>query len=178
MLRTFLAKLPDFDDEEALPRALDHAEAFPQPHRALAFLTAWPDLHRAARLVTGHRPRLAGRPVQRAGSRGRRSSPCTIRWPRRSSIAACSTASSNPVAAQPTPMVRAISRNSTAWPAGWRRARSVPRPGCLPCDAAAHAWPQVTPSGPRAGLSGGRGPPIDGAAPCQSVTSMASTRSG
>lgn len=52
MLRTFLAKLPDFDDEEALQRALDHAETFPQPHRALAFLAAWPDLRRAAKLVT------------------------------------------------------------------------------------------------------------------------------
>ncbi|SDO23789.1 hypothetical protein SAMN05216360_11757 [Methylobacterium phyllostachyos] len=52
MLRSFLAKLPDFEDEEALQRALDHAEAFPEPHRALAFLIAWPDLHRAARLVT------------------------------------------------------------------------------------------------------------------------------
>nr|WP_210281177.1 DUF6880 family protein [Methylobacterium fujisawaense] len=51
MLRTFLAKLPDFEDEEALQRALDHAEAFPQPHRALTFLTAWPDLRRAAALV-------------------------------------------------------------------------------------------------------------------------------
>jgi hypothetical protein len=51
MLRTHLAKLPDFEDEEALHRALDHAEAFPQPHRALVFLTTWPDLPRAARLV-------------------------------------------------------------------------------------------------------------------------------
>ena len=51
-LRTFLAKLPDFEDEEALQRALGHAEAFPQPHRALAFLAAWPDLRRAAKLVT------------------------------------------------------------------------------------------------------------------------------
>jgi hypothetical protein len=52
MLRTYLAKLPDFEDEDALQRALDHAQAFPQPHRALAFLAAWPDLRRAARLVT------------------------------------------------------------------------------------------------------------------------------
>ncbi|MGU3668052.1 DUF6880 family protein [Methylobacterium sp. A49B] len=51
MLRTYLAKLPDFEDEEALQRALDLAEAFPQPHRALAFLVGWPDLNRAARLV-------------------------------------------------------------------------------------------------------------------------------
>nr|WP_276081386.1 DUF6880 family protein [Methylobacterium sp. GC_Met_2] len=54
MLRSFLAKLPDFEDEEALHRALDHAGAFPDPHRALAFLTTWPDLRRAARLVTDH----------------------------------------------------------------------------------------------------------------------------
>ena len=54
MLRTYLAKLPDFEDEDALQRALDHAEAFPQPHRALAFLAAWPDLARAARLVLAH----------------------------------------------------------------------------------------------------------------------------
>ncbi|MCJ2066068.1 hypothetical protein MKK63_25680 [Methylobacterium sp. J-088] len=54
MLRSFLAKLPDFEDEEALHRALDHAGAFPDRHRALAFLTTWPDLRRAARLVTDH----------------------------------------------------------------------------------------------------------------------------
>ena len=52
MLRIYLSKLPDFEDEEALLRALDLAEAFPQPHRALAFLVGWPDLNRAARLVT------------------------------------------------------------------------------------------------------------------------------
>jgi hypothetical protein len=57
MLRAYLAKLPDFEDEEALLRALDHAEAFPQPHRALAFLAGWPDLRRAARLVT-ERPEI------------------------------------------------------------------------------------------------------------------------
>ncbi|MCJ2069062.1 hypothetical protein MKK75_09650 [Methylobacterium sp. J-030] len=52
MLRGFLAKLPDFEDEEALHRALDHVEAYSDTHRALAFLTAWPDPRRAARLVT------------------------------------------------------------------------------------------------------------------------------
>jgi hypothetical protein len=57
MLRTYLAKLPDFEDEEALERALDHVEAFPQPHRALAFLVAWPDLRRAAVLVSA-RPEI------------------------------------------------------------------------------------------------------------------------
>lgn len=57
MLRGFLAKLPDFEDEEALQRALDHVADFPMPHRALAFLIAWPDLRRAGRLVT-HDPSL------------------------------------------------------------------------------------------------------------------------
>ncbi|MDP4026239.1 hypothetical protein Q8W71_26795 [Methylobacterium sp. NEAU 140] len=51
MLRAHLAKLPDFEDDEALARALDHVAAFPDPHRALHFLVAWPDLARAARLV-------------------------------------------------------------------------------------------------------------------------------
>ena len=51
MLRIYLTKLPDFEDEEALQRALDLAEAFQQPHRALGFLVGWPDLNRAARLV-------------------------------------------------------------------------------------------------------------------------------
>ena len=54
MLRGFLAKLPDFEDEEALHRALDHAAGYPDQHRALGFLTAWPDLRRAGRLVTDH----------------------------------------------------------------------------------------------------------------------------
>ena len=53
MLRDYLAKLPDFEDEEALQRAFAHAEAVANPHRALAFLVAWPDLDRAASLVLG-----------------------------------------------------------------------------------------------------------------------------
>lgn len=52
MLRAFLAKLPDFEDEEAALRALEHAEAFADPHRALGFLATWPDFGRAAGLVT------------------------------------------------------------------------------------------------------------------------------
>ena len=55
MLRAYLAKLPDFEDEEALLKALDHVESFANPHRALAFLVTWPDLMRAARLVEGNR---------------------------------------------------------------------------------------------------------------------------
>ncbi|MCJ2058442.1 hypothetical protein MKL09_18035 [Methylobacterium sp. J-048] len=51
MLRAYLAKLPDFEDEEALLKAMDHAESYANPHRALAFLIGWPDLSRAAGLV-------------------------------------------------------------------------------------------------------------------------------
>ncbi|AWN38902.1 hypothetical protein DK427_07735 [Methylobacterium radiodurans] len=57
MLRAYLAKLPDFEDDEALRRAFAVVEAFPDPHRALGFLVRWPDLDRAARLVTG-RPEI------------------------------------------------------------------------------------------------------------------------
>ena len=52
MLRAYLAKLPDFEDEDALHKAMDHAESFSEPHRALAFLVGWPNLSRAAALVT------------------------------------------------------------------------------------------------------------------------------
>lgn len=50
-LRAFIGKLPDFDDIEAEQRAFAHALTFPDVHAALAFLTAWPALDRAAALV-------------------------------------------------------------------------------------------------------------------------------
>lgn len=51
MLRTYLAKLPDFEDDEALRRALDLAAGHPNPYRALHFFTHWPAPQRLARLV-------------------------------------------------------------------------------------------------------------------------------
>jgi hypothetical protein len=51
MLRDYVAKLPDFEDEEALERAFDHAASHADPYRALHFLVHWPKLDRAARLV-------------------------------------------------------------------------------------------------------------------------------
>ncbi len=51
MLRAYLAKLPDFEDDEALERAFAHAAAHPDPYRALHFFTHWPKPDRAARLV-------------------------------------------------------------------------------------------------------------------------------
>ncbi|WP_244480148.1 DUF6880 family protein [Methylobacterium sp. Leaf465] len=55
MLRAYLAKLPDFEDDAALDRAFDQAQAHPDRYRALAFLTHWPNSTRAARLVMAHR---------------------------------------------------------------------------------------------------------------------------
>lgn len=50
-LRAYLKRLPDFEDFDAEQRALAHARVFPDVHRALAFLTEWPALDRAASLV-------------------------------------------------------------------------------------------------------------------------------
>ncbi len=60
-LRAYLKRLSDFDaigDEE---RALDHAQDHPDPHAALDFLIGWPDLDRAAQLVTRRAGELDGR---------------------------------------------------------------------------------------------------------------------
>ena len=59
-LRTYLRKLPDFDDFEAEQRALAHALAFGDVHRSLQFLVAWPDLRRASELVLGRAQALNG----------------------------------------------------------------------------------------------------------------------
>lgn len=53
-LRAYLQRLPDFEDLDAEDRALQLAEAHPQPHLALQFLVAWPALARAARHVLHH----------------------------------------------------------------------------------------------------------------------------
>ena len=55
MLRAYLAKLPDFEDDAALDRAFAVVEAHPDRYRALAFFTHWPHPARAARLVAAHR---------------------------------------------------------------------------------------------------------------------------
>lgn len=60
MLRAFVKRLPDFEDVEAEDQALAYALAFPDPHRALAFLTAWPSAENAARLVAKRGPALHG----------------------------------------------------------------------------------------------------------------------
>lgn len=50
-LRAFLKRLPDFDDVEALDRALAYAQAFGSFTEALRFFTAWPAAAEAAQLV-------------------------------------------------------------------------------------------------------------------------------
>ncbi len=59
-LRAFIAKLPDFEDQDALERAFAYADAFPDTLRALAFYIAWPALDRAEALVRARPADLDG----------------------------------------------------------------------------------------------------------------------
>lgn len=51
VLRAYLARLPDFDDVEALDRALAHAATYADFETALGFLMDWPAHREAAALV-------------------------------------------------------------------------------------------------------------------------------
>ena len=51
VLRDYLARLPDFDDVEALDRALAHVATYPDFETALGFLMDWPAHREAAALV-------------------------------------------------------------------------------------------------------------------------------
>lgn len=51
VLRAYLARLPDFDDVEALDRALAHAATYADFEKALGFLMDWPAHREAAALV-------------------------------------------------------------------------------------------------------------------------------
>ena len=114
MLRAYLAKLPDFEDDEALARAFDQAQAHPDRYRALAFFTHWPNPARAARLVDGPSRPLGRRAATRSwrppprpwSGRSRRRQP--------SSTACSSTPSWNTGAAPPTATPPATSKPSTA----------------------------------------------------------------
>ncbi|MGK7871377.1 DUF6880 family protein [Falsiroseomonas sp. E2-1-a20] len=60
-LRPYLRGLPDFDDVEAEERAMAHALGHPDRNLALSFLTGWPNLHMANRLVRAHHMEFSGR---------------------------------------------------------------------------------------------------------------------
>lgn len=59
-LKAYLKRLADFDDIEAERRALQHVAAYPDIHRALAFLIGWPALPEAAALVEQRAAELDG----------------------------------------------------------------------------------------------------------------------
>jgi len=59
-LRAWLDRLPDFDDDEAERRALDHAGRHKNLLEGLSFLVSWKALDRAAQLVIGRRAELDG----------------------------------------------------------------------------------------------------------------------
>ena len=59
-LRSYLKRLPDFDDVEAENRALDYAEKYKGLLQALSFFASWPALDRAANLVINRPEELNG----------------------------------------------------------------------------------------------------------------------
>jgi hypothetical protein len=59
-LRAYLKALPDFDDDVAETKALDYATAFSSFATALSFLSGWPALRHAAKLVLERRGEIDG----------------------------------------------------------------------------------------------------------------------
>jgi hypothetical protein len=52
LLGAYIKRLPDFDDEEALDKALLYAQDYPDLTKALSFMIAWPALsHASARII-------------------------------------------------------------------------------------------------------------------------------
>ena len=59
-LRTYLKRLPPYEDIEAEERAMRTALSFSEVHQALAFLVSWPALEKAAALVLARTKELNG----------------------------------------------------------------------------------------------------------------------
>ncbi len=59
-LRSYLKRLPDFDDLEAEERAMVHALQYPSVHQSLGFLVSWPTIDQAAELVLTRADELNG----------------------------------------------------------------------------------------------------------------------
>ena len=64
-LRAYLKRLPDFDDIEAEDAELDQVKAWPDANAALALLTGWPSLERAAHLVVDRVREMDGNDAER-----------------------------------------------------------------------------------------------------------------
>jgi hypothetical protein len=60
-LREHVKRLPDFEDESVIRKAIAHAMAHQSVLDALSFLVAWPNLEAAARLVTTRSAEIDGR---------------------------------------------------------------------------------------------------------------------
>lgn len=60
VLKSLLAKLPDFEDVLALDRAFGIASAYVDPMRGLAFLMSWPAHREAAEMILARRTELRG----------------------------------------------------------------------------------------------------------------------
>lgn len=59
-LRGYLKRMPDFEDIEAVQRAMAHAAAHPDLPAALVFFLSWPSLDHAARLLVGRHDEIDG----------------------------------------------------------------------------------------------------------------------
>jgi hypothetical protein len=59
-LRSYLKRLPDFEDMDVEEKALKYALGFPDIHQSLQFLVTWPSLDKAAELVQTRAKELDG----------------------------------------------------------------------------------------------------------------------
>ena len=60
LLRAYIKRLPDFDDEEALDAALLYAQGYSPPIAAVSFLMNWPSYKHAAARIVADADRLSG----------------------------------------------------------------------------------------------------------------------
>jgi hypothetical protein len=61
-LREYVKRLPDFEEDDVIRKAIALALAYPDVLEALMFLVNWPDLDAATKLVTRRAAEIDGRP--------------------------------------------------------------------------------------------------------------------
>ena len=59
-LRSYLKRLPDFEDMDVEERAFKYALSFPNIHQSLQFLVMWPSLENASELILARADELDG----------------------------------------------------------------------------------------------------------------------